>query len=68
MSLDQLAQRCGDAKLSEQVRALDSALYGNAKGAFDSKALYEHVAALHKRGVNRDDGDRFALPPLYKTQ
>lgn len=72
MSLDQLAQRCGDAKLSEQVRALDSALYGNAKdgngqGSFDNKALYEQVAALHKRGVNRDDGDRFALPPLYKT-
>lgn len=67
MSLDQLAQRIGDAAFSAQVRALDSALYGNARGSFDSKALYEQVAALHKRGVNRENGDRFALPPLYKA-
>ncbi|HEY0961090.1 MAG TPA: BatD family protein [Pseudomonadales bacterium] len=68
MSLDQLAQRIGDTTFSAQVRALDGALYGNAPGSFDSKALYEHVAALHKRGVNRHDSDRFALPPLYKAQ
>lgn len=68
LSLDQLAQRCRDAKLAELVRALDAALYGNAKDRFNSKALYAHVAELHRRGVNRDDSDRFALPPLYKVQ
>jgi hypothetical protein len=68
LTLDQLAARCGEPRLTALTQALDSALYGNAKGNFDSKELYEVVAALHKRGVNRQSGDKFALPPLYKAQ
>ena len=68
MTLDQLARRCGEPTLSTLTQALDSALYGNANTGFDSKALYAEVSALHKRGVNHDSGDRFALPPLYKAQ
>lgn len=69
LSLDQLAQRCGDPQLATLVRALDSALYGNAPGSsINCRELYDAVAALHKRGVVRDDSDKFALPPLYRAQ
>jgi hypothetical protein len=67
LTLDQLASRCGEPKLTTLTKALDSALYGNAKNGFSSKELYEQVAALHKRGVNQDSGDKFGLPPLYKA-
>jgi hypothetical protein len=67
LTLQQLSQRCGEPRLTELTQALDSALYGNDRAAFDTKALYEQVAALHKRGVNRESGDKFALPPLYKA-
>ncbi len=68
LTLQQLSQRCGEPRLTELTLALDSALYGNDGAGFDTKALYEQVAALHKRGVNRESGDKFALPPLYKAQ
>ncbi len=67
LTLDQLALRCGEPRLTALTQALDSALYGNGKGAFSSKELYEQVAALHKRGVKTESGDKFALPPLYKA-
>ena len=67
MTLEQLARRCGVARLTSLVQALDSALYGNAKAGFNSKELYDDVAALHKRGVEQENGDKFALPPLYKA-
>lgn len=68
MTLDQLSRRCGETKLSTLTQALDNALYGNARAGFNSKDLYDEVAALHKRGINRDTDDKFALPPLYKAQ
>jgi hypothetical protein len=68
LTLDQLSLRCGEPKLAAMTRALDNALYGNAGTGFNCNELYEQVAALHKRGVNRDNGDKFALPPLYKAQ
>jgi hypothetical protein len=67
LTLDQLSLRCGEPRLGALTQALDSALYGNAKAGFNSNELYEQVAALHKRGVNRESGDKFALPPLYKA-
>jgi hypothetical protein len=68
LTLDQLARRCGDARITTLVQELDNALYGNGDAkAFNSKELYEQIAALHKRGVNQESGDRFALPPLYKA-
>jgi hypothetical protein len=47
------------------------ALYGRAtrSAAFDSKALYAEVAALHKNGVKLPHGEgKYSLPPLYKNK
>ncbi len=68
LTLDHLAGRCSVPRITELTQALDSVLYSNVKGKFDSKELYEQIAALHKRGVNTASGDKFALPPLYKAQ
>ncbi len=67
LSLEQLATRCGDERLAQLAKALDSALYGTRAGTFSSWELYETVAALHKRDIKTESGDRFALPPLYKS-
>jgi hypothetical protein len=65
-TLAQVAEHCRDEQLSSLVLALDAALYGSSQG-FDSKALYNTVAALHKQGVKPANATpKYGLPPLYK--
>jgi hypothetical protein len=71
LTLDNLAQHCRDERLATMCRDLDMALYGSAtrSAAFDSKALYAEVAALHKNGVKLPHGEgKYSLPPLYKNK
>jgi hypothetical protein len=71
LTLDTLAQYCQDERLAAMCRELDVALYGSAaqQTAFNSKELYNEVAALHKNGVKRSQGEgAYSLPPLYKNK
>lgn len=68
LTLDQLAQYCRNERITEQLEALDKALYGSDGANFDSGTLYTEIAALHKRGVEVEHNDgKYGLPPLYKN-
>ncbi len=71
LTLDTLAQHCQSESLTVMCRDLDLALYGSSaqRAAFDSKALYNEVATLHKNGVKQANGEsKYGLPPLYKNK
>jgi len=68
LSLEELARRCDSPALASLVAALDKALYGGGPAEFSGTALYNEVAALHKRGVHQQDGaGKYSLPPLYRN-
>lgn len=67
-TLATLAQACRDEALTQQLKQIDAALYGNASAQPDLKRLYDSVAQLHKQGVRQEEGaGRYGLPPLYKA-
>ena len=67
LTLDQLAQASDDPQLSSLLATLDRALYGNAAAQVDASTLYQRVESLHKLGFKKQNGDKYALPPLYKA-
>ncbi len=71
LTLDNLAQRCQNQRLTDLCRELDISLYAtaNRNSAFDSKGLYAEVETLHKNGVTPAQGEgRYDLPPLYRNK
>jgi len=67
-TLAQLASACKDDALTDLLRSLDTAMYGGNPADVNTKALYDCVAQLHKRGVaTKAAGNKYALPPLYKA-
>lgn len=67
-TLAQLASACNDDALTHLLRSLDTAMYGGNLADVNTKALYDCVAQLHKKGVGKAAaGNKYALPPLYKA-
>ena len=69
LTLEELARRSKDEKVTAVLKQLDAALYGSADADhFSGKSLYEAIVALHKKGVpGESDNNRYGLPPLYRN-